>query len=211
MTLPNFSIALPPTRINFATDVGLTGTVIDNYPAPGQQARYDWFRSVVIGLLAQQASFSPPTIKAVGAAWFDLNTFTLKIWNETAWVPYAQVIALTDPDSNGHVITLANWYQSTQSILNNLAAEVSFSGHCTANGITSISIPVSLQSNLFSDSRVFLYINGSLIDPHNCNLIGSPLSTIKLSSIALSSGDTFIVVIKRMSASTFLPNLVTVP
>jgi hypothetical protein len=165
----------------------------------------------LIGLLAQQASFQPPTQFRDGSPWFDLNTFTLKIRLGTEWVPYAHVLGLTDPDQDGKVVTLADWYTAVQDVLKGLSPEVVFSGKCNANGIDAVSIPASVRSSLNAESRVFLYINGSLVDPHNCSLIGNPPTTLKLSNLSLSQGDTFVVIIRRISSTTFLGASVSVP
>jgi hypothetical protein len=211
MAVPDNRIRFSSTRIDFATDVGLSGQDHDSYPPPGGQARYDHLRMFLIGLLAQQASFQPPTQFRDGTAWFDLNTFTLKVRLGQDWLPYANVLGLTEPDSDGQVVTLAEWYAAVQDILKGLSPEVVFSGKCNASDVDTIPIPTSVQTNLGAESRVFLYINGSLVDPHNCALIGTPPTTLKLSSISLEQGDTFVVVIRRISSTTFLAASVSVP
>jgi hypothetical protein len=210
-TLPDNRLRFPTPKIDFTNDVGITGQDHDNYPLPQGQARFDYLRMVMISLLAQQSSFSAPTQYRDGTPWFDLNTLTLKIRKGNAWVSYADVIGLTEPDTNGNVTTLAEWYAAVSDTLVSLAPEVVFSGKCTASGISNITIPTSLQSPLTTDSRVFLYINGSLVDPHNCSLVGTPPTTIRLSGVVLSSGDAFVVSIRRVSAATYLPTTIVIP
>lgn len=210
--MPDQRIRFPSTRINFSADVGETGQDHDNYPAAGGQARYDWMRMFLIGLLSCQSSTDEPTQYREGTPWFDLNTNTLKIRSGGEWVAAAEVIALTEPDTEGAVVTLGDWYRAVQDLLAGAAPEVVFSGQCNANDITTVEVPVSLQSALFSDSRVFLYINGLLVRPTNCTLIGSPTpTTIKLSGVALSNGDDFTAVIRRVPSSTFHSTIVSVP
>ncbi len=208
--LPDNRIVFTPTRLDFATDVGLTGQEHDSYPAPGSQARYDWFRSVMIGLLAQQSSYEAPTQYRDGTPWFDLNTLTLKIRKDGAWVSYAEVIGLTEPDTDGNFTTLADWFTSANETLTNLAPEV-FSGQCTTDDVSDIPIPTALQSYLASDSRVFLHINGLFVDPRNCSLLGSPPTTIRISGATLGAGDSFSVSVRRISTSTFMSTAVVIP
>lgn len=209
-TLPDNRIRLPAAKIDFANDVGLSGLNHDSYPQPSGQARYDHMRMFLIGLLAQQASFEEPTEFREGSPWFDLNVMALKIRLGNSWVSYAEAIPLTEPDTDGNIVTLAEWYTAVQGVLTGLSPEVVFSGICNANSVTSITIPESLQSALNSDSRVFLYINGALVNPHNCSLVGSPPTTISLAGVVLSNGDTFIVSIRRIGGDTYLPTTVVI-
>jgi hypothetical protein len=211
MSLPDNRIKFPATKIDFATTVGVSGQDHDSFPAPGQ-ARYDHMRMFLIGLLAQQASLTEPIQYRDGTPWFDLNTFSLKIRVGTSWVSYADAIALTEPDDDGKVVTLGAWYAAVQATLVNLAPEVVFSGQCNANNVSLVNLPESIQGKLSSDSRVFLYVNGSLVNPHNCTLLGSPTpTTLRLSGVELSNGDTFVAVIRRISSSTFLGSSIVVP
>lgn len=204
-------IRFPTTRVDFDADVGVTGQDHDEYPAPSSQARFDHMRLYLIGLLAQQSSLTAPTECREGTPWFDLNTFSLKIRKNGAWVSYANAIALTEPDTEGDVITLAEWYTTVEALLAGSSPEVVFMGQCTENDVTSITIPSSVQSLIVADSKVFMTIAGSLVDPRNCSLIGSPPTTIHLSNIALSSGDTFIVNIRRIVPEAFVNSTVVVP
>ena len=208
---PDNRIRFPAARIDFATDVGITGQDHDNYPMPQGQARYDHMRMTLIGLLAQQASFSEPTQYREGSAWFDLNTLTMKIRKGNSWVSYAEAIALTAPGTSGSPLTLAEWYATVSDTLTSLAPEVVFTGQCSANGTGSITIPQSLQASVVTESRVFLYINGHLVSPLDCSLIGTPPTGISLSGAVLSAGDTFVVSIRRISPATFLSTSVVVP
>jgi len=206
--LPDYRIRFSSAKTNFETEVGLTGCDHDNYPQPGGQARYDHMRLYLIGLLSQQASYDAPVEKRAGTPWFDLNTLSLKIWNGDEWVGYSSSIVVDESDDN--VITLDAWYKSTQNILASLAPDVVFTGSCTIDGVNSITIPSSVQNSLYSDSRVFLYINGSLVNPHYCSLLGNPPTTIRLSNIELSNGDTFVVWMRRIDSTNFVNSSVTI-
>ncbi len=211
MSVPDYRIRFPSARIDFTTEVGLTGQEHDAYPLAGGQARYDHMRLFLIGLLAQQASLSEPTQYREGTPWFDLNTFTLKIRRGNSWVSYAEAIPLTAPNTDGEVVTLAGWYESVQDILTNLAPEIVFSGNCTDDDTDSITLPESIRTGVHSDSRAFVHINGSLVDPRYCSFVGNPATGIRLSNVTLSSGDLFTVSIRRIAGSTFITTSVVVP
>ncbi len=211
MPLPDNRIRFPAPRIDFTAEVGDTGQDHDGYPAPGGQARFDWMRIFLVGLLSQQASYDEPTQFREGSPWFDLNTKTLKIRSDNEWKSFASCVGLTTPDTDGNVVNLADWYVAVQDLLAGLAPEVVFNGVCNADNITTIEVPETLQSNLAADSRVFMYINGLLVKPTSTTLIGSPLTTIRLSGISLSNGDNFTVIIRRVSAATFYGSNVVVP
>lgn len=211
MAIPDNRIRFPSARIDFPADVGETGQEHDNYPAAGGQARYDWMRMFLLGLLSCQSSTAEPTQYREGTPWFDLNTNTLKVRSGDQWVPVSDVIGLTLPDTDGNVVTLSAWYTAVQDLLAGLAPEIVFSGQCNADGISTIEVPESLQSQLASDSRVFMYINGLLVKPIAASLIGTPATTIKLSGLSLSDGDSFTAIIRRVPATTFYGSSVVVP
>lgn len=212
MAIPDNRIRFSSTRIDFETEVGVTGQDHDDYPAAGGQARYDWMRMFLLGLLSCQSSSEEPTQYREGTPWFDLNTHTLKIYSGNGWVSVSDAIGLTEPDTNGDVVTLSSWYTTVQDLLVGLAPEVVFSGQCNADNITTIDVPETLRSNLVSDSRVFMHINGLLVKPTSCALIGSPTpTTIRLSGLSLSNGDSFTVIIRRVPSTTYYGTSVVVP
>lgn len=209
MPIPDNRIRFPATRIDFENDVGETGQDHDAYPAAGGQARYDWMRMFLQGLLSCQSSTEEPTQFREGTLWFDLGTSVLKIRSANSWKPLADAIELETVDSG--VITLATWYTSVQGLLSGLAQEIVFSGQCNADNITTVEVPETLQSQLATDSRVFMYINGLLVKPTSVSLIGTPATTIKLSGLSLSDGDNFTVIIRRVPSTTFYGPTVVVP
>lgn len=75
--LPDDRINLQPPLIDFDTTVGTTGQAHDEFPKPGQ-ARYDWMRSYLIGLLSNQSAFCEPIEFRLGTIWFDLNVSSFK-------------------------------------------------------------------------------------------------------------------------------------
>ena len=201
MTLPDNRIRLPSVKIDFDTEVGTTGQDHDTYPAAQAQARFDHMRMYLIGLLSQQSSFSEPVQKRDGTPWFDLNDGTLKIYYNNEWMAYSQAIAL---DTNTPPLTLAAWYATVNESLSSLAPEIVYGGK--SNNITSeISIPETVRALIYTDSRAFVTVNGSAIDPRTVSFIGSPTPTlIRLSNHELEKDDEYFVSIRRVPSSTFV-------
>ena len=199
--LPDNRLRFSSTLINFATEVGLTSQDHDNYPQPMSQARYDHMRMVIIALLAQQSSYDEPTEYRDGTPWFDLNSQTLKIRKDGQWANYADVIGLGEPNTDGLYVTLSEWYDSVKTAVGALTQEVVFNGQCSSNGITNIPIPESLRQFVYEDTRCFLHVNGLLIDPRSCTIVGN--STIFLSGILLDNGDEFTVVLRRVPPDSY--------
>lgn len=101
MSAPDYRIRFDPTTIDFADDVGTTGQDHDSYPAPGTQARYDWMRMYLIGLLSLQASNEAPTQYRNGTLWFKLDENAIYIRKEDEWVLIADAIV----DADGNTLT----------------------------------------------------------------------------------------------------------
>jgi hypothetical protein len=113
MPLPDNRIRIQPPLIDFESDVGETGQNHDNFPDPGQ-ARYDWMRMFLIGLLANQASYDEPVNYRKGSFWFDLNTSVLKVRTGegvagTEWSNFAEVVEVTDG------VTLKDWFDAVSA------------------------------------------------------------------------------------------------
>lgn len=208
MPLPDNRVRFPSALIDFATEVGIASQDHDNYPPPQGQARYDHMRMVVIGLLSQQASFEEPSQYRNGTPWFDLNSNTLKIRNMNEWVNYSDVIALGEADTDGIYLTLTEWFNTTNAALSSLSQEVVFNGVSTSNGVTDITIPEALQSFIFSDTRCYFHLNGLLIDPRDCSILGN--TTIRLSNVSLSVNDEFTAILRRIPDDTFYAPTVSV-
>jgi len=203
MTLPDFRIRLPAPKIDFISEVGLTNTDADNYPAYGSQARADWMRLYLIGLLTQQTSYEEPTIFADGTPWFDLNDGTLKIRLNDAWVPYSEVISVEHDPYGISTKTLAEFYNEVSETLVSLAPEIVFTGTSNTNSVSSITIPVTLRGNLNADSRAFVYVNGLLKSPLSTQLNQPNPTMVILTGFTINSGDTFTVIIRRIPDSTY--------
>lgn len=210
MSLPDNRLRFPSTLIDFVQDVGIANQDHDNYPPPQGQARYDHMRMAIIALLSQQASYDEPTQFRVGSPWFDLNSMTLKIRTNDGWVNYSSVIPLGEPDSDGSYITLEEWYNKIDAAFSSLAQDAIFNGIATADGIIDVTIPDDLRQFVYLDTRCLFYVNGLLIDPRNCSLIGN--STIRLlHPQSLNKDDQFTVILKRIPINSFYMPTVSVP
>jgi hypothetical protein len=158
-------------------------------------------RMFLIGLLAQQSSFTEPSQKRDGTPWYDLNNGTLKIYVNNEWVSYSSVIGLT---TDSPPLTLASWYASVSESLSSLAPELIFGGK-SENITSEIPIPESIRALIYTDSRAFVTINGLSLDPRTASFIGSPAPTlIRLSKHELEPNDEFYVSIRRVPISTYV-------
>ena len=210
MTLPDNRIRLPSAKIDFSTDVGVTGQDHDSYPPPQGQARFDHMRMFLIGLLSQQSSYSEPTQKREGTTWFDLNELAVKIYKNGQWVGYSDAVMIG-------AATLTEWADEVSSAIISINPDVVFNGVCTANGTDQIGIPATLQSQIYADSRVFITVTSSAgvstsVDPREVQLVGSPTpTTIVLINDELDEQDRFTVIIRRIPNSSFYTSTVSVP
>lgn len=172
-------IRLPAGPIDFTNDVGLTGQDHDTYPASGQQARYDWMRLYLIGLLSNQSGEAEPTQYRVGTIWYDLAALSLKVRQSvvdgSSWAEISEAIALGDTN-------LKDWYEIANDIILSNAPTMVFGGNSNNNSVVLIPIPTSIQPNIVSGrTRPFVYINGILVDPKN--------SVIETTNVRLLNGD----------------------
>ena len=203
MTLPDNRLRFPATKIDFDIEVGSGSGDHNTYPSPGAQARYDHMRMVVIALLAQQASYEEPTEYRDGTPWFDLKDGTLKIRFNDAWVQYSEVISVEHGLDGVSTKTLAEFYNEVSETLVSLAPEIVFAGTSNTNGVSSITIPVTLRGNLNADSRAFVYVNGLLKNPLSTQLNHPNPTMVILTGFTVNNGDTFTVIIRRIPDSTY--------
>lgn len=185
-------IQFPPTPVDFDNTVGVADQAHDTYPIGGQQPRFDWMRSVIIGLLSQQSSTQPPTQFRTGTPWFNKTTKLISIWSGTAWEPLSKYI-----DIGG--INLFDFYDAIRDKIDSINPISTFSGRCAAVKSVSIKVPDSINSSIceLNNMRALVYKNGLLIDPRKSILSGScPLFISLDQTEALHQGDVFTVVIQ---------------
>jgi hypothetical protein len=198
-------IQLPPTEIDFDNVVGITGQAHDEFPAAGQQPRYDTMRSFLIGLLSAQSSEDPPTQYRTGTIWYNRTKQAYYYWDGSSWESLASAIAVSEElSSTGEVtiLTLAQWFALAQTKLDSIQPRVVFGGHSVNNNVTSIPVPQSIQDRISGSEqylRPFVYKNGVLIDPRLCSLPSACPTVVQLSGGAeLDLNDNFTVVIQRV-------------
>lgn len=191
-------IQLPPTPVDFAA-VGTTGQAHDEFPKPGQQPRYDWMRSILIGLLACQSSTVAPTQYRTGTIWFDKTLLVYKMWNGSAWVSLASVIQVGTDGTD--VVTLADKLAEVESKFNSIQPKMTYGGYCTKNNTTQIPVPDEITTALGDNTaslRPVVYINGVQADPRKTNFLGGCPTTIILSGgVKLNKNDRYTVMIER--------------
>jgi hypothetical protein len=188
------------TLIDFSV-VGTTGQDHDNYPAPGQQPRYDWMRLYLIALLSNQSSEDEPTQYREGTLWYNLSTDQkrLFIYDGTAFVNIADHIKLGD-----NLKSLSDFFSETVEALASVQPTYVYGGYSAIDNPTRIPIPTVLQTPLtgiVSFVRAFVYLNGALIDPRLYSLSVTCPCQIDLSTTAgemISAGDKYVVVITRV-------------
>ena len=211
MSTQDARIRFPAARIDFANDVGETSQPHDSYPAPGQQARYDWLRLYLIGLLSNQASSLEPTNYRDGSLWYDTSIdlsniippATFRVRKNNSWLSLSEAISLGS-------ITLQSWYEQTVDSLSSVAPELFYAGFAKNAGSSDITIPATFGSYIAADTRAFVVINGVgsqrsgattiICDPRRVNVFNTHVSLL---DFVLEAGDTFTVTLRRIPSTTF--------
>lgn len=209
MPTPDNRIKLPSTRIDFTNDVGVTGQDHDEYPSPGQQARFDHLRMYLIGLLSNQSSYLTPTNYREGTLWFDLNEMSLKIYSGDSWKNISDAVNLGDE-------SLQEFYARANPILTSASPEIVYKGIVNTTGIDYLTIPSSVSSYVYSDTRAFVIINGDqdktkiILSPQDVSIEGTPAALIRLNTVTLEQNDSFLVSLRRVPGETFISTPVIV-
>lgn len=202
-------INLQAPLIDFTTNVGLTGQSHDDFPAPGSQARFDHFRIFLIGLLACQSSENEPTQYREGTWWFDMNTETMKIRKNNAWVSASNVIQL-DVNEDSSPLSLQDWYNEISTILSSIQNDIFFRCDIVSSGISSLPIPGTLQNKILPSSIALVYVNGILIDPLEVTFNSPTNPTVITLPNLLSSGDVVTVIIKYIPSDKLSTQVQTI-
>lgn len=202
-------LRLPPAKIDFDNDVGTTGQDHDDYPAAGQQPRWDWMRMYLVALLSNQSSHGEPSQFREGTLWFDTNDNTMKVRRAGAWVSVADAVKL-DTDVDGGPVTLSGIYDTIKTILG-YKPTASFGGHSNNDGVAIIPIPSSLRAAAGSGSRPLVWVDGVMIDPRRCEYVGgtSPASIRLTGGQKVDSGQEFTVLMLGIDQSLFSTGEVT--
>jgi len=199
-------LKLPGPKIDFAA-VGTTGQAHDDFPSGGAQARYDHMRMYLIALLANQSSLYPPTQYREGTCWFDLTTLTMRVRRNGAWTSLSHAVSVADGADPASTVSLQSWVDATDSVLDGLSPEATFSGVATGPAAT-LPIPTALQPAVRPETRPWVWVNGLLLDPRDCTVTGG--TSVHLSS-SLRAGDRFTVLLRGFTAGYFHVSTISVP
>lgn len=196
-------IAFPPTSVDFAAVVGETGQDHDNFPAAGQQPRYDWMRLYLIGLLAHQASDEPPTQYRLGTVWYNTVKRAFFVFDGEGWVSLSSAIAMTE-QSDGSVLSLADWFTAAQAKLDAIQPRIAYNGYSANDNVTKIPIPTTIQELLVDGVadlvHPLVYIDGVLVDPRNTKFNAScPTQVELLNGVNIDQDQRFTVIIESFA------------
>jgi len=201
MALPDNRIKLPAPEIDFTNDVGITGQDHDLYPAPDTQARFDWLRLYLIGLLACQSSHGvEPSNYRAGTLWYDIDEAAYQHFDGSDWEDLAKAITVPTADTASTEMSLYDWAGIISSRIDSFHHTAVFSGVANADASV-INIPTSAQEIAGEDGmHPFLYKNGLLIDPRLTNFnTGCPTCVELTGAAALEESDTFTVIIQHVN------------
>jgi hypothetical protein len=164
--LPDNRVRFPAPPIDFTDDVGDTGQDHDEYPYPETQARYDWMRMFLIGLLANQASYDEPVNYRKGSFWLDLNTLMVKIRlgdgvAGTHWSDLAEVVQVSEG------LSLQDWFDAVvESLADRMVSveelRVALSSYFTADASYNIT-SFTMASPSGNRYKVTISDSGSLV------------------------------------------------
>ena len=204
MTDNDNRIQFPPGLVDFPDIVGITGQAHDNFPAAGQQPRYDWMRVFLIGLLSLQSSNTPPTQFRFGTLWCSKVTKTINVWNGTGWVSLQDFIQVAN-DNAGNPITLTQTLAAMQAQLASITPRMTFSGLSVNNNVVVIPVPNEVQTALGSNSFglvPIVYLNGALVDPRKSQFEpGCPAKILLTGGVKLNKNDRFTVIVERFDVA----------
>lgn len=206
-------IRLDQTPVDFDAS-GSTGELHDEYPKPDTQSRYDFMRSFLIGLLANQASLEEdqsgtdgetggePFEKRTGTMWFNKTAMLMKIFNGEAFDTIAKYLGVeVTEDEVTQVVSIQNIIDSIMATLEYVGPRVVWSGFFTTDEINRIPIPEDYQGYAaFTDMRPFVYIEGLLLDPRTTVIRPSNPAYIDIGgSFEAVPQQTYTVILERVT------------
>ena len=191
-------IRFPSTEVDFEEDVGLTGQTHDLFPAPGQ-ARYDWMRMYLIGLLSCQSSSEQPINYREGTLWYNLDPSgsNYKYFDGSVFADLANAIGVQGTN-------LSEWANDVQDSLERVSPRAVFSGKSDINYLDELIIPNdALFVASFKYVKPLMFRNGKLVDPRLTKLNNgrTKINLINSDSIGdarLISGDEYTVILERV-------------
>jgi hypothetical protein len=209
MTIPDYRIRFPSAKIDFDEDVhggSPGGQDVDDFPQPGTQARYDWIRLTIIGLLANQSSVEEPLNYKIGSLWHNLNDGFFKYFDGEDWAELTKAIRIGETN-------LEEWSELVNETVGKVTEAASFTGVAESNNITEIDIPDSaMAAASYNNNHPVLYKNDLLIDPRltSFNLDRNKVLFLdnEAGSVKLNRNDRYTILIHRLD--TVVPETVVV-
>jgi hypothetical protein len=178
----------PVTEVDFVNDVGTTGQLHDDYPAPLTSPRFDWMRMELMGLLANQSAFGHPMNHRIGTIHYNLNDNAYESSDGTTFLPISSFIKAADSD-------LANWSQDVENAISWNKLKMIFGGYAIQRSKV-IKVPESIQSYVSQSTRITFYKNGKIIEPNGITISsGCPVCLNLSGDSILKTSDKFIVIV----------------
>lgn len=187
-------IRFPSTLIDFQNEVGITGQDHDYYPKPGQ-ARYDWMRMTLIGLLANQSSEEEPFNYRPGTIWYKLTDGYFRYCKDmdTGFVDIADGIKIEIDGVTRSLSEWADYIEITQADENPMVA---WNGVAT-DITTYLEIPEVIRPYAARpNARGLLHKNGLLVNPHHVTLSNARDRIYFTSSAVMGEGDEYVIEIQ---------------
>jgi len=197
-------IRLDQTPVDFtaADDVD---QLHSDYPNPNTQARFDFMRSFLIGLLSHQSSSGEdePFEKRIGTTWFNKTLGLMLLYDGEEFDSISKYLSVESADDEGTV-----GMSSLQSIIDDIMSSLAFtgpkvvwSGVFTADEVDSIPIPIEFQEySATNGMQAFVYIEGLLVDPRKTIIDSQTPNQINLVGVNSEPNQTFTVKLEKITA-----------
>lgn len=218
-------IRFSTSAIDFLNDVGLTQQTHDTYPSPNTQARYDWMRMYLIGLLSNQSSCNQPSQYRPGTMWYQMDCPN----TGNGYYKAYDCVADTFSDLANHIkafdgpsgaVDLASFIASTRLSLGAITdtsgaldVEIILHGSVTSAATNEIIIPAELQARLGSDYIPYVFFQndaaktvtipfpGMTLIPLDEITLSPAYDKITLLNIFLTDGDKYLVSFRRVNSN----------
>lgn len=184
MTIENGDnrIRLDETPVDFTVS-DYVDQLHSKYPSPNTQARYDYMRTYLIGLLSNQSSDEEPFEKRIGTLWLNKKLMQLLLYDGEKFDAFAKFISVETEENE--VISLQSLIDDIRGLLSFVGPAVVWSGIFTEDEVNEIPIPEEYR--IYSEivgMQAFVWINGLLIDPRSTTI--DPQNNTKIDLIGVN-------------------------
>jgi hypothetical protein len=185
---------------------GDTGQVHDEYPAPKTQARYDYMRTFLIGLLSNQSCDETvdgePFQMRTGTLWFKKVAQLLTIFNGTKFDNLDKYIGvnLGQDSTNSDIIkNLQDFSREVSLNMQYVAPRVVWGGIIGYGNARTFAIPEKFQGYAAIANMVpYVHVNGVLIDPRNASIEVSSPSYIQINdNTIIKAGQRYFIILQH--------------